>query len=245
MNFVPIQRDFERAGQEFGRQVGNVQSFIAGRFLGQAATVVQPKTVPPTPLPRPVPEPTRRQVSPQEQRLKQLRSVGNKVPLPVPPESKPIIPKPLPQKPLPTPQEQLVQKLKQVGQRATQVIPQTMTKKTGGQKGALSFAILFVLMFTFLVLFLAIVSPALERIAIEQYAIGDQLLEDTNASIQSISDTGVRNSFNNAIAAQRAAATSNVDIISLIATYGWIVIIIGLFLIVFLAVRENVEVQIR
>lgn len=116
-------------------------------------------------------------------------------------------------------------------------------KKKAGQKGVLFIALGYLVFFVSLVLFFAVIIPAIETFNIKVWANGDLILEKADSAAQQISDTTMKDAFNDTIDAQKQAAIDNVDILGKFNQYSWAIIALIIFGVYFLYARQVVETQ--
>lgn len=92
-----------------------------------------------------------------------------------------------------------------------------------------------------IVVFAAILAPMGVLFNAEAYAAGEMILQNANESIQDISDPTVKASVEDSIQSAFDASQNNIDVNASIFQYGWILIIVLVALVVFLASRRLVE----
>lgn len=109
------------------------------------------------------------------------------------------------------------------------------------QKGVFGIVAAYLIFFVLLVLFFAIIIPAVETFIIKVWATGDSVLEKADTIAGTISDSIMRTSFNDAIDAQKQAAIDNVDILSAFNQYSWAIIAIIILGVYFLYAKQITE----
>lgn len=92
-----------------------------------------------------------------------------------------------------------------------------------------------------IVLLAAFIAPMGVRFNVEMWAAGEDILNQANESIQQIEDDAIRGEYEAMVAEAKAASSSNVEILTDVYQYGWIIVIILTGLVVFLYTRTLIE----
>jgi len=101
----------------------------------------------------------------------------------------------------------------------------------------------FMVVSLLVVLVAAVLAPIGVRFNTEAYLAGQDILENTQPSIDLISDADVLASVNSTVNAAKSAATNNIEVNSNIFQYSWIFIILLAGLVVFLYTRRLTEIN--
>jgi len=110
------------------------------------------------------------------------------------------------------------------------------------KKGSVSIYITFLIVAIVIILIAAVAAPLGVRFTSEMYAAGDKILLDSLPAINSINDTNISSRINNSINLARDAGEYNIEVMSDMFQYGWIIAIALVALVIFLFTRRLVEV---
>lgn len=109
--------------------------------------------------------------------------------------------------------------------------------------GVIMLYITFFIVAILVITLAAVIAPMGVRFNTVMYEAGEQLLIDSNATLAQINNTEVQTELYGAIDEALDSAQTNIDINTDIFQYGWIVVLILVFLIIFIFTRRTVEVQ--
>ena len=112
------------------------------------------------------------------------------------------------------------------------------------EKGVAAYFYLFFMVSIILLFLFAVAIPFMQTFNIEAYAMGEDILESSQPAIDSIDNTEVRESIQGMIDSQLESTANQVDILGVFFQYGWLIIILVVLLIIFMASRETVETAI-
>jgi len=111
--------------------------------------------------------------------------------------------------------------------------------------GSVSFSVgFFYLSIITLVLF-AVFVPFLQTMDIALYEAGEDILERGKGYTSEINDANVRVQFDASLDAQTDSIVTQVEILSVFFQYGWILIILIIVLVLFIATRKSIEIGVR
>jgi len=113
------------------------------------------------------------------------------------------------------------------------------------KKGSVSFFIVFVYLALILLLLFAVVIPFLVTIDIEFYEAGEDILRRGKEATAQIEDVNVRAQFDASLDAQTDSVITQVEILGFFFQYGWVLIILIITLVLFLATRQTVEIGVQ
>ena len=109
------------------------------------------------------------------------------------------------------------------------------------KKAQITIYFVFFIAATMIILIGAFVAPMGVRFSTEMYMAGEQLLADSNVSIQNIADTTVRDQITGVISSAMNAQTNNITVSSNLYQYSWVFVLILVGLVSFLYTRRLVE----
>lgn len=109
------------------------------------------------------------------------------------------------------------------------------------KKGQLVTFLVFVFLSIIIILVTGVIAPLGARINSEFYLAGEQILLDTNDTIQSIQNTTIRDSLTDTMNKGLASTQSNIEINTGLYKYSWVIVLAALIFIFFLATRQQVE----
>lgn len=115
--------------------------------------------------------------------------------------------------------------------------------KKMGQKGVISYVLVFAVLFIALGFIFAILYPGLQQFHIALWSANGYILDTSNDLTNNIQDTQLKTAFSSSIQSQKDAITTNTDILGFLSQYAWFFIALIIFVIIFLKIRENVEVN--
>lgn len=110
-----------------------------------------------------------------------------------------------------------------------------------GNRGSLSYALLFFFLFVLLVLIFAIIIPTMQLINTQSFVLSDKIITDANRLVNDIQDANAKAAIQATFASQKSSIQTNIDILGLLATYSWAIISLLLLVTIFLAERQRVE----
>lgn len=108
-------------------------------------------------------------------------------------------------------------------------------------KGSFSYFLVFVVLATMLVFLFAIGIPLLTLINTELYEAGEPMLDTAYSNAQLVQDADVKNAMLSNIDAQRNSIPDQIDVLSVFFQYGWLIIVVIIVLILFIASRRSIE----
>lgn len=111
------------------------------------------------------------------------------------------------------------------------------------KKASLSIYITFMFVAIIIVMIASVFAPMGVLFNTEMYIAGEDIIEQANESISTITDDTVRNSYYDMISSSRNAVDNNVEINSDIFQYSWVFIIILSMIVVFLYTRRLSEIN--
>lgn len=94
-----------------------------------------------------------------------------------------------------------------------------------------------------IILITGVLAPMGVRFGTQMYETGEQLIIDSNASVQGINDPVVRASVEGVLGTALDAGEMNIEVNADLFRYSWIFIVLLTGLVVFLFTRRLVEVQ--
>lgn len=110
------------------------------------------------------------------------------------------------------------------------------------QEGNLSFALLFVAFFVAAIVLFALFIPMLLDINTQFYERARTFTEQAEDAANEIEDENTRTAILDSVQSADDAFQTNIDFFAMLIQYSWLIVGILLFLIVFVLVRQNVEV---
>lgn len=108
-------------------------------------------------------------------------------------------------------------------------------------KGQISYVFVFLFVAVLLLVIFAVLSPLMQNFSTQTYLAGEMLITDANEYVENIQDDGVKASLLQTFQAQKEATPTNIEILGLFFQYGWLVIILAILAIIFIAARKTVE----
>lgn len=118
-------------------------------------------------------------------------------------------------------------------------------KLKANEKGSVSFFVVFITLSLILLTLFAVAIPFMVAIDIAFYEAAEDILitgKEANAQIQ---DANVREQFDASLDAQTESIATQVEILGFFFQYAWILIMIIITLVLFLATRQTVEIGVR
>lgn len=109
------------------------------------------------------------------------------------------------------------------------------------KKANVSLYISFIFISVVLVLLAAIVSPLGAKISTIFFTAGQNMLDSNGAFLEQINDDTIRDELNQTFISASASAQNNIDVLSAIYKYAWIIITLIVGLVLFLFSRMQVE----
>lgn len=113
-----------------------------------------------------------------------------------------------------------------------------------GQRGFISYALIFLVGFLLLTGIFAILFPSVQTFHIQMWGASEDIISDNSTYInRNIDDAAVKASFNEVVDAQADNVTTNVEVLGFLNQYAWFFIIIMIMLAIYLQVRIVTEVN--
>lgn len=112
-------------------------------------------------------------------------------------------------------------------------------------KGSVSFSLVFLYLAVILLALFAVFVPFLQTLNLELYDAGEDILERGKEATAKINDANVRAQFDASLDAQTDSIITQVEILSLFFQYGWIIIMLIIVLVLFIATRKTIEIGVR
>jgi len=112
-------------------------------------------------------------------------------------------------------------------------------------KGQVAYFFVFVFVAIGLLFLFAVATPFLQTFNIEAYKVGETIINDAQGDIDEIQNTEVRESIDGLLTAQQESMEGQTDVLGVFFQYGWIIIIVVLVLLIFMATRQTVESEVR
>lgn len=109
------------------------------------------------------------------------------------------------------------------------------------ERGSFAYFIAFMFLAITLVFLFGIGIPLLININTEFYAAGEDILNMSVNKTSQIQDANARAVFENAQSSMQASVQDQVSILSVFFQYGWLIIIVVIVLVLFMASRQQVE----
>jgi len=109
------------------------------------------------------------------------------------------------------------------------------------EKGQTSFFIVFVVVAIFLLFLFAFGIPFLQNFNTEIYEAADPLIQSAKANAQNISNEEIKQAMLDNLEAQENSIPDQVNVLSVFFQYGWLVVIVAVLFIVFMASRRQIE----
>lgn len=112
-----------------------------------------------------------------------------------------------------------------------------------GQKGSISFALYFILLFVVLIFAFSLISPTLQTLTIQLYEANEFIIEDANAAAAEIDNNSLRETVQAGLQTQVDNTELNISVNSSLAQYAWAIILIMVVVTFILVQRSLVEVN--
>lgn len=109
------------------------------------------------------------------------------------------------------------------------------------KKASVTLYITFLIVATVIIIITAVMAPFGALFTTEMYLAGQDILAQTNDSIQAIQNTTIRNSVQSTINLAFAAAEDNIEVTTDMYQYGWVIVVALTAIIIFLITRQLVE----
>lgn len=88
----------------------------------------------------------------------------------------------------------------------------------------------------------AVLAPAGIEITTALYGVGDDLITETQSgALQTIDDANVKARINETLAGATATTETNIDALTFLYKYGWVLAVLSVVLIAFIIVRRQTE----
>jgi hypothetical protein len=114
-------------------------------------------------------------------------------------------------------------------------------KKFLGERGSIAYFIGFVYLSVILLVLFAVVVPVLISMDTKFYAAGESILIDANATMSTLADGEVKTQMQHSLTASRNSIPEQIEVLQVFFQYGWIILIIAVVLVLFMATRRTVE----
>lgn len=114
-------------------------------------------------------------------------------------------------------------------------------RKIFKKKGNVTLFIVFLFLATIMILLAAVIVPILIRQSTTFYVIGQGIINDSMQDINNITNVAIRTQINQSLTAAQQSTADNIDILSYIFRYSWVLILIVLGIVGFIATRRQVE----
>lgn len=98
---------------------------------------------------------------------------------------------------------------------------------------------------TIIIMIAAVFAPLGIQINTEFFKAGENILNDTQSSLNEIQDASIRNSINETIISAKANTINNIEVNAAIYQYAWVLVLILGGLVAFLFSRQTIEVGSR
>jgi hypothetical protein len=108
-------------------------------------------------------------------------------------------------------------------------------------KGQIMMFILFIYISLVVILIGAVIAPLGSVFSSKMYAEGAKLIQQSNTTIQSISDTEVKAELNDVFASALASQQDNITVTTNMYQYSWAFVLIISLLVIFIWTRRMVE----
>ena len=112
-------------------------------------------------------------------------------------------------------------------------------KKNNGQ---ISFVFVFFLSGIFIILLSAIFGLMMALFNTEFYKAGENIILQTNESLQDIQDPTIKANVQGMINSAQAASVNNIEVGTDLYRYGWVLLLVLTAVIIYLSARQNIEV---
>lgn len=109
------------------------------------------------------------------------------------------------------------------------------------KKANVTLLVVFFMLSTIVLIVASILAPLGLRFSAEFYRAGELILNNSVDTINSINSTAARTSIKNSLDEARLATQDNIDILGSLYQYGWVLVIIIVGFVMFLASRFLVE----
>ena len=109
------------------------------------------------------------------------------------------------------------------------------------QKGSFSYFMVFIVLAVMLVFLFSIGIPLLTQINTEFYAAGEPMLDTAYANALEVNDATVQAAMLSNIDGQRNSLPDQIEVLSVFFQYGWLIIIVVIVLVLFMASRRSIE----
>ena len=110
-------------------------------------------------------------------------------------------------------------------------------------KGSLSLYFAFILFFLFVIFLGAILAPMISNMTVKMYSSGQMIMNDANYSAAQIQDANMRAQIQGLYQGVKDSTVTNVDILSKVSQYAWVLVVLGGGLIIFILTRKSVEYE--
>lgn len=114
-------------------------------------------------------------------------------------------------------------------------------KKTLGKRGQVAIYLAFIVLAIIIIVITALIAPMGVLFNIEMYKAGEKILNNSQVSLEGISDVEIREAVNESINAAKDNAQNNIEVNAAMFQYAWIVVLVLCSLVLFLYTRRIVE----
>lgn len=109
------------------------------------------------------------------------------------------------------------------------------------QKGIFSYIFVFLILVFAGTFIFVLANPALQIFHIRSYAHSESMLDLANDSADLINDANVKAQIKSVVQAEKDSTTTNVDILGNLYQYYWIIFVVIISIVLFVAARRQVE----
>lgn len=110
------------------------------------------------------------------------------------------------------------------------------------KKGQLTYAYVFGVVMIFLIILVAFVAPFGIKMSTAGFQAGEVLINSSVLDLANIEDSTMRDEINQSITSARQSTSDNIETMSNIYQYGWLIILIITLIIIILLARRNVQI---
>jgi len=109
------------------------------------------------------------------------------------------------------------------------------------ERGTLTYFIVFIFLVVILLVLFAFGIPLAIRANTEFYTVGEQLINESSATISSIQNQTIKQEIQNALNSAQQSTAEQIDILAWFFQYSWIWILLVITLVIFVIARRSVE----
>lgn len=115
-------------------------------------------------------------------------------------------------------------------------------KRKMNKKGTITLYLSFFILAVIIIVLAAILAPMGVMFNSQMYEVGEQLLIDSNGTINQINDATVRGQIQTSLSSAIDSQQNNIEVNAAIFQYGWVFVIIITALVLFIFARRLIEV---